>query len=52
MAAYVLDSSALIKRYVRETGTIWVRALTDFRAGHLIYVARIAAVELTATTHP
>src|SRR2546428_4175685 len=49
MAAYVLESSALIKRYLRESGTNWVRALTDVRAGHAIYAARIAAVELTAT---
>jgi hypothetical protein len=49
MAAYVLESSALIKRYLRETGTSWLRAITDVHAGHLIYAARVGAVELTAT---
>src|SRR6266567_4505246 len=49
MAAYLLESSALIKRYIRETGSNWVRALAEIGAGHVIYVARIAAVELTAT---
>jgi hypothetical protein len=27
-AAYFVDSSALVKRYVLETGTAWVRGLT------------------------
>ena len=26
--AYFVDSSALVKRYVRETGTAWVRGIT------------------------
>jgi predicted nucleic acid-binding protein len=49
MAAYFLDSSALIKRYVQERGTAWVRALTDPVAGHQIFVTRLAAVEIAAT---
>ena len=48
MGAYFLDSSALIKRYLNETGTKWVRALTEARSANSIYAARIAAVELTA----
>ena len=28
MAAYFVDSSALVKRYVQEVGTAWVRGLT------------------------
>src|SRR5207237_7616641 len=48
MGAYFLDSSALIKRYLNETGTKWVRALTEARAANSIYAARIAAVELAA----
>lgn len=29
MAAYFLDTSTVVKRYVHETGTAWVQALTD-----------------------
>ena len=32
MAAHYLDSSALVKRYVREVGTDWLRALVDLHA--------------------
>lgn len=28
VAAYFLDSSALLKRYVPETGTSWIQSLT------------------------
>jgi predicted nucleic acid-binding protein len=48
VAAYFLDSSALVKRYVQETGTAWVVAITDPRAGHPIYLARLTAVEVVA----
>jgi predicted nucleic acid-binding protein len=48
VAAFFLDSSALVKRYVQETGTAWVRGLTHRRAGHQIFLARITAVEVTA----
>ena len=48
MAAYVFDSSAVVKRYVRETGTAWVLSLTDPGAGHAIYVARITGVEVVS----
>ena len=48
MAAYFFDSSALVKRYVNETGSGWVQALTDSAAGHEIYVARITTVEVIA----
>lgn len=48
MAAYFFDSSALVKRYVREAGTDWVRKLTHRRSGHLIFVAGITAVEVTS----
>jgi len=34
MAAYFLDSSALIKRYVQENGTQWVRRTTEPDSGH------------------
>ena len=49
MAAYFLDSSALIKRYVLEPGTAWLRGVTVATAGHQIYVVRLAIVEMAAT---
>lgn len=48
MAAYFVDSSALVKRYVQEAGTTWVRSLIRRTAGHQIFVAHITAVEVTA----
>ena len=48
MAAYFLDSSALVKRYAAETGTAWVKGLIDPAAGNLVLVARITGVETVA----
>ena len=48
MAAYFLDSSALVKRYATETGSAWVENLTDPRSGNRIYVAAITHVEVIA----
>ncbi len=46
VTAYFLDTSALLKRYVPETGTAWVQSLTAQEAGNLLVVARIAWVEI------
>jgi uncharacterized protein len=46
VAAYFLDSSAVMKRYVQETGTVWVRALTASGTGNFFYLARIAVAAL------
>ena len=46
--AYFVDSSALVKRYVRETGTAWVRGITRRRSSTDIYIALITAVEVTS----
>ena len=48
MATYFFDSSALVKRYVKETGTTWVTNLIDPVARHEIYIARIAGVEVVS----
>jgi uncharacterized protein len=48
MAAYVLDTSAVVKRYIQEAGTVWVRSIADPTASHLIYLARITDVEVTS----
>ena len=48
MAVYFVDSSALVKRYVREAGTSWVRRLTRQGTSNYIYLARITVVEVTS----
>ena len=48
MAAFFFDTSALIKRHVNEVGSVWVRSLTKAKAGHIIFIARITAVEVFA----
>ncbi len=47
VTAFFVDSSALVKRYVLETGTVWVRGLTRQSPSRLIYIAHITAVEVT-----
>ncbi len=46
MSAYYFDSSALVKRYIQETGTAWVRSLSRRGTSDPIYLARITAVEV------
>jgi uncharacterized protein len=46
--AYFVDSSVLVKRYVQETGTAWVRRLTRRTPSTSIYIARITVVEVTS----
>ncbi len=46
MTTYYLDTSALCKRYVRETGAMWVRALVAPASGHTLLTARITMVEI------
>jgi len=46
MTTYYLDTSALCKRYVQETGTAWVRALAAPASGHMLLTARITMVEM------
>lgn len=46
MADYYADSSALVKRHVHETGTVWFQALTDPIAGNVIVTARVSMVEV------
>jgi predicted nucleic acid-binding protein len=48
MAAHLLDSSAVVKRYVLETGSAWVTALVDPAAGHRTYLAGITGVEVVS----
>ena len=46
MTHLFLDSSALIKRYLPEQGTHWVRSLIAASAGNLAIIAHITSVEM------
>jgi len=48
MAVYFLETSGLVKRYVKEMGTAWVQALTDLSAGNVLHVAQVSGVEAVA----
>jgi uncharacterized protein len=43
-----LDSSALVKRYVDEVGSDWVRSITAPQANQRLFIARITWVEVLA----
>jgi len=45
---YYVDTSALVKYYVRETGTGWVTALLDPARGHTLYTVSLTGAELVA----
>jgi hypothetical protein len=46
MTTYYLDTSALIKRYVQETGTVWIQALVAPTVDPTLLTARITMVEV------
>jgi predicted nucleic acid-binding protein len=48
MAFQFFDSSSLVKKYISETGTNWVRNIFNAVPTHEIYVSRITEVEATA----
>lgn len=48
MFAYYMDSSGLVKRYIAEVGSTWLRGITDPAAGNDIYIGRITTVEIVA----
>jgi len=48
MTHYFMDSSALVKRYVPEQGTGWVRSITAERAQNVILIARVTIIEITS----
>jgi predicted nucleic acid-binding protein len=48
MTIYFLDSSALVKRYIRETGSNWVCNLFDPSLGNQFFIAAIAGVEIVS----
>lgn len=48
MTTYYTDSSALVKRYVIETGSTFVQELCDPSSGHVLALAEIGLVEIAA----
>jgi predicted nucleic acid-binding protein len=45
---FYLDASAVVKRYSPETGTAWVKALTEPATGHTIILGEITRAEVAA----
>jgi uncharacterized protein len=50
MPAYV-DTSALVKRYIAEVGSTWVRQLLAHPAQYIIYTAALAKAEVISALH-
>jgi predicted nucleic acid-binding protein len=48
LADYYLDSSAVVKRYVAEAGSAWVRRITGPTSGNTIFISAITEVEVVA----
>ncbi|WP_244918150.1 type II toxin-antitoxin system VapC family toxin [Nostoc linckia] len=48
MARYFIDSSALVKRYISETGSAWVLGLFDPTLNNEVFIAAITGVEIIA----
>ena len=46
MSRYYLDTSALVKRYVDETGSNWLRTLTAPDQNALLFISRMTIVEV------
>ncbi|MGE0083889.1 MAG: type II toxin-antitoxin system VapC family toxin [Desulfococcaceae bacterium] len=43
---YFFDSSALVKRYVKEKGSLWIREITASYTGNIVVISRITWVEV------
>jgi uncharacterized protein len=48
MSVYYFDSSALVKRYCYEIGSLWVRHLVAPEQGNGIFTAHITGIEVVA----
>lgn len=48
MDVYFFDSSAIVKRYVNETGSVFVETLANLKSGNLILLARITQVKVAS----
>lgn len=49
MAYYFLDSSALVKRHVKEPGHAWIESLCDPAAVNTIVIAEVTLTEVVAS---
>ena len=52
MVVYFFDSSAIVKRYLIETGTAWVGSITDLATGNKVYLAQVTLVEVISAITP
>ena len=48
MAAYYFDSSALVKRYAQEIGSVWVKGITDAPATNEMFISMATGAEVVA----
>lgn len=48
MTVYFIDSSALVKRYVSEIGSVWVLELFNPTFGNEVFIAAVSSVEIVA----
>ncbi len=48
MAVYFFDSSGIVKNYISEQGSSWVKTLVDPAAGNTLYLAEITGAELVS----
>ncbi|MBI3801181.1 MAG: hypothetical protein HY268_29945 [Deltaproteobacteria bacterium] len=48
MTDYYFDTSTLVKRYADESGSTWVRQITDPSAQHTILLAETTLAEVAA----
>lgn len=48
MTTYFFDSSALLKRYIREAGSNWTLKITDPNEKHDIVISQITIVEVNS----
>ena len=51
MATYFIDSSALVKRYISEIGSVWISSLFDPALKNEVFVAAITGVEIIAAVY-
>ncbi len=48
MTRFYLDTSAVVKRYLPERGTVWVRGVSDPASGNTITLGEVTLVEVAA----
>ncbi len=48
MTRFYLDTSAVVKRYLPERGTAWVRGMSDPASGNTITLGEVTLVEVAA----